>query len=853
MGAVYKAYDSEIGRVVALKLVRPELAINPQTMRRFKQELLLASKISHKNILRIHDLGDLGGIKFITMAYVEGSDLAGLIDKQGRLPFDRALKYTRQLCAALEAAHNEGVVHRDLKPQNILIDQSDNIYVSDFGLAKSLEAATTMMTRTGQIMGTPRYMSPEQVEAVEADHRADIYSLGLIVYEMFIADIPFRGDSAMQLMYQRVNEKPKDPRIAMPEMPDYLAEIILKCLEKDPALRYQSAREILDDLDAQAPLPPARTVASTMISAAPVSSAPKPGSATISIQIPKPNRRWGVGAAAVLLIVATLFTIPATRRWFVGAPSSAPKHLAVLPVKFLGDDSQKYIADGVAESLTAKLSELKGLFVASGESVESAMKLGDPSKIAEKLGVTLLLRTTVQSFGDKISVTVTLDQAGKKNVTLVNRENQGSRQELIGLEDRAFNALVGALLIQETREELARTGRPTDNADAYDAYLQGRNVLRGRRDAANLKSALAFFETAIKSDPQFALALTGRADACLLMYDATRNASWVEQAQLAAQAAEGYKPDLPEVHSSLGSVYQYQGKFPEAISELKQAVAMLPNSDECLRRLGVAYSRSGQQQLAIDTLQKAIGKNPYLWLNRNFLGQVYKNSGQYDKALEEYHEVTRLEPNLPTGFVNMGVVHLLQGKWSECIPEFEQAIRFDPKPLYYSNRGVAYFYTGHYAEAAKDFEVAVKNNPNDAGYRVNLGDAYRAAGQTAQAAANYDAAIKLAAKTLEVNPNNLDALHNQAIAYAKTGNTNTALRLIQRARKIDAKDTELMYHEATIYALANRTADAVASLKEALQNHYSLDIVNHDPELAALRSTPQCQSLLQAFANQPVK
>src|SRR5579871_5057537 len=194
MGAVYKVYDSELGREVALKLVKPELAKSAQTMQRFKRELLLASKISHKNILRIHDLGDWNGIKFITMAFVEGCDLAGLIEKNGRLPFDQAVKFAKQLCAALDAAHSEGVVHRDLKPQNILIDQQDNLYVSDFGLAKSLEPEATMMTRVGQIMGTPRYMSPEQVEATDVDHRSDLYSLGLIFYEMFTATLPFRGE-----------------------------------------------------------------------------------------------------------------------------------------------------------------------------------------------------------------------------------------------------------------------------------------------------------------------------------------------------------------------------------------------------------------------------------------------------------------------------------------------------------------------------------------------------------------------------------------------------------------------------------------------------------------------------------
>jgi serine/threonine protein kinase len=179
MGAVYRAYDKELNRVVALKLVRPELTSDASSMQRFKQ----ASKISHKNILRIHDLGDVEGVKFISMAYVEGEDLHHVLEREGRLPLRRALNITRQLCAGLDAAHGEGVVHRDLKPQNILIDGADNAYISDFGLAKSLQEGAALSTRTGTVLGTPRYMSPEQVQGKPADHRSDIYSLGLILYE----------------------------------------------------------------------------------------------------------------------------------------------------------------------------------------------------------------------------------------------------------------------------------------------------------------------------------------------------------------------------------------------------------------------------------------------------------------------------------------------------------------------------------------------------------------------------------------------------------------------------------------------------------------------------------------------
>ena len=246
MGKVYKAYDKDLDRTVALKVVRPELASDPNSMQRFKQELLLASRISHRNILRIHDLGDVGGMKFISMAYVDGKDLHDLLAESGRLPLERVVNIAKQLASALDAAHSEGVVHRDLKPRNVLIDATDHVYVSDFGLAKSLEGDTaTQMTRAGEVLGTPRYMSPEQAESKPADHRSDIYSYGVILYEMATGEPPFAGDSTMQVMYQHVTQAPRNPKLVNPEVPDYLAAVILKCLEKDPIKRYPQAREIL--------------------------------------------------------------------------------------------------------------------------------------------------------------------------------------------------------------------------------------------------------------------------------------------------------------------------------------------------------------------------------------------------------------------------------------------------------------------------------------------------------------------------------------------------------------------------------------------------------------------------------
>jgi serine/threonine-protein kinase len=849
MGSVYKAHDSELGRTVALKLVRPELAISPQIMQRFKQELLLASRISHKNILRIHDMGDVNGVKFITMAFVEGSDLSALIEETGGLPFERALKFTKQLCGALEAAHNEGVVHRDLKPQNILIDQADNVHVSDFGLAKSLEPEATMMTQVGQILGTPRYMSPEQAEGKEVDHRSDLYALGLILYEMFTSEVPFRAESTLQLMYKQVNEAAKDPRTVRPDLPSYLANIILKCLEKDRAKRYQSAREILADLDAE--------------SAPPVSAAG--GTKTISIQLPKPSRStWAITAAGVALAIALAFLIPGTRHLILRSGADASKtvppkilhYVAVLPFRITGDEENtRYIADGVVDSLSAKLAALKNVYVAPPNAVSAAMKQQDPQKLARALGVKLLLRGTVTSGANGgIAITLTLDDVGAQGRNILHQDFSGVRQDLLTLEDQIFSKLVSTLEIKQSNEELARsTARPTENIGAYDLYLKGRNLWRGAQNAKDLQNAVSLFDQALKVDPRFALAYAGLADADRRIGDETKDGVWTQKALGAAQQAQALNDNLPEVHFTLGSIYTATGRTSEAIAELQRALELAPNSDEALRRLGTAYMRAGRQKEAIDAYTKATEVNPYLWTNFNQLGAAHFQLGDNTQALQAWQRITELAPDRPEGWANVGVVYYRQGKWNECIPKFQKAIDLQPKAAYYSNLGSAYFYLARYDEAAKMFEKSVSMTPNDAVIHTNLADAYRWSGQGAKATATYDEAISLAYKSIQINPQNAEALGSLAICYAKKGDTRQALQFIARARSIDQKNNWLMYEQVTVETLAGQFSEALVSLGQAVRSGYSLEEAKSDPELKRLRETPEFAKLVAELSGKPAK
>lgn len=849
MGAVYKAYDAELGRMVALKLVHAELATSPQIMQRFKQELLLASKITHKNILRIHDLGDVNGVKFISMVFVEGSDLFSLIEKTGGLALDRALKFAKQLCGALEAAHDEGVVHRDLKPQNILIDKSDNLYVSDFGLAKSLAPDLTTMTRVGQVLGTPRYMSPEQVEAKDVDHRSDIYSLGLIFYEMFTASLPFHGESTLQLMYKHVNEPPKDPRAVRPDLPVYLANVILKCLEKDPANRYQTTREILTDLDSQnAPAPVAPS-----------------GSKTISIQLTKPKQPgWWIAGAALLVAVGLFFAIPATRHRIFPAPETASKaalpaishYLAVLPFRVTGDEATtKYLADGIVDSLSAKLAALKDVYVAPPSAVSAAPKQENPQKLARALGVKMLLNGTVTTgANDAISITISLEDVTKKGGAVLHQDFSGVRQDLLTLEDQIFTKLASTLEIKQTNEELARsTAHPSESTGAYDLYLKGRNIWRSAQNTTELQAAMDLFNQAIKSDPRFALAYAGLADVDRRMFDETKDGVWTTKAMGAAQQAEALNDTLPEVHFTLGSLYATTGRTVESIAELQRALQLAPNSDEALRRLGTAYMKAGQQQDALAAYTKATEVNPYLWTNYNQLGTAYFQLGQNDQAAHAFERVTELGPDRGAGWANLGAVLYRQGKWNESIPKFQKAIDLQPDASYVANLGTTYFFLGRYNEAVLMFEKAVSMAPNDAGFRVYLADAYRWSGQTAKANATYDEAINLAYKSIQVDPRDSEAPGNLAISYAKKGDSGQALDRIARARTLDRKNNWLMYEEATVYALAGKQAEALASLKQAFESGYSLQEAKADPELKKLRETAEFKQLAATVAKGPAK
>lgn len=844
MGAVYEAFDQELAVPIALKVIRSEVIADSDAARdyerRFKQELLLARQVSHPNVVRIHDLGDAAGIKYITMSYVEGADLSTIL-KEGALPIDRAKRLAAQLLSGLAAAHDVGIAHRDLKPQNLLIDNRDHLYISDFGLAKSLEPTVAGLTRTGEFLGTPRYISPEQVEGKAADHRGDIYAAGLILYEMVTGDAPFSGPSAMELMLQRVQQRPKSARDKNPNVPEYLDRIIMRCLEKDPDARYQNAHDVLADLRGE------RSTAGASVT----------GTRTLSLTVPVLSTKWRMASAVIAALLVVAFAVPATRNRILGgptdgsatvpaeAPSVEPIRVAVLPFTAPADDARlTYAAAGIEESLSSKLFQLKDVNVAPAASVQSAARSNLPlDRLGRELGVSFIISGVIQGSPDKLVVTVNAEDLAQKR-RVWSQDFQGVSADLLTLQDRIFNELVPHIVPSMSLEEKAATlTHPTENIEAYESYLKGRRAMRDDQDLKNVEAAIGFYEEALTKDPRFALAYSGIADSAIRMYRATKERSWADKARSAAQQAQSIDDTLPEVHISLGNVYQAVGRTSEAIAQLKRATELAPSSDDAYRRLGRAYLTSGRSKEAIDAYDKAVRINPYRWVNSAQLGIAYAQLADYDRSIKAFQRVTELAPDNAAAFNDLGAVFLQAGRPSEAIPKFKRALELQQLPDTYSNLAIAYAQAGQFAEAVPMFEKATELSPENERFVGNLADGYRWAGHQQKAASTYDRAIALALNELQVNPKSADAKGNLALYYAKKGNATQARKFMADARAIEATNVDLIYSEAVMCALLNDVACAITNLAQALKEGYTIPLVESDPDLRSVRSDERYQAL----------
>ncbi len=569
------------------------------------------------------------------MEFVDGEDLRTILRREGKFAPKDAISVVEQVCRALDCAHTEGVIHRDLKPQNIMRDKNGRIVVMDFGLARSL--GESGMTQTGAIVGTMEYMSPEQALGSTLDQRSDIFSVGLIFFELLTGKAPYQADTAIASLMKRTREEAQSACEVDSSVPKSLSAIVSRCLEREPVNRYHSAVELLQQLTTWEANPNISVESlSQMI--------PHPIIRRSHFNLDLPGKSWMWISGAVLVLVLAIFAGRmvlnrpqlSSERTMQGIPSlKQGKYVAILPLKQIGDQKALgYVADGIEEALAAKLFQLKEIHLASADAVESA---SDQGSSAYEAGARTGRQSDLAGQRARQSGSTARHPESRRRRTgnrLWSREFQGAPGDLLTLEDQIYGNLATALALKVTDEEQARVGvHPTENVKAYDLYLQGQNVLRNGHNQDAYKQAVALFEKAIETDPNFALAYTGLADSSLHMYGETKDSVWAQKATLSAQQAERLSNNLPEVHLSLGSVYSTTGKNTQAVAELKRALELAPNSDEAYRNLGEAYSRSGQSSDAIAAYQKAVAANPYYCVESYCPGQrLFEARGQCQGA-----------------------------------------------------------------------------------------------------------------------------------------------------------------------------------------------------------------------------
>jgi TolB-like protein len=606
MGRVYRVLDKEIDEKVVLKILNPEIAGDSKTIERFRNELKTARQISHKNVCRMYHFGRDEGVDYITMEYVRGEDLKSMLKMMGRLSPGQAVSIARQVCSGLAEAHRRGVVHRDLKPQNIMIDRDGHVKIMDFGIARTLRAEG--ITGPGMMIGTAEYMSPEQVEGKEVDERSDIYGLGIILYEILTGKVPFEGDSPLIVALKHKTEVPPDPKKINPQIPDDLNRLILRCLAKEPGRRYQSAEELFRELgEISKHLPDAEKFIPKR----------KPGTPTVTMTI-SPKKWQTIAVLALVILTATIVVLYLRRGG--PAPAAGARRLVILPFENLGAPEDEYFADAITDEITARLANIGPLEVIGRASAINYKNTGKSvQQIGEELGVDHILSGTIrwqrQPGGvNKVRVTPALTKASDGRMVWADVYDE-EISEVFDVQSQIAKRVAEALNIALLEPaQRALEAKPTSNTEAYDYYLRGHDYYnRGAGTKNNLTISIEMFEKAVALDPGFVHAYAGlaRSHAMMYWYHFDHTPVRVAKASEAVGKALQLGPDLPETHFALGVYYYYcHLQYDRALKELDLAREKQPKNSNILETIGYIKRRQGKLDETVAILKNALEINP---------------------------------------------------------------------------------------------------------------------------------------------------------------------------------------------------------------------------------------------------
>ncbi len=704
MGKVYKALDTEIKEKVALKLLSPEIAADERIIERFRNELKFARKIAHRNVCRMYDLSKEEETYFITMEYVAGEDLKSTIARVGQLSVGKAVYIAKQICEGLSEAHHLGVVHRDLKPQNVMLDKEGNARIMDFGIARSIKARG--ITGLGVMIGTPEYMSPEQAEVKEVDHRSDIYSFGIILYEMLTGRVPFEGETPLGIAMKHKSEMPKDPKELNSQIPEALNRLILKCLEKNKEKRYQSAGEILSELiNLEKGLP---TTERIIPKKKPITS--KEITVTIGL------KKLFIPALIIAAIVAA-----AVLAWqLLPRKEAVISSIAVISFENqTGDNAYDYLQKAIPNLLITSLEQSKYLRVTTWERMHDLLKQTgkeDVDVIDKDLGFELCRMDSVEKIvlgsfvkaGDMFATDVKVLDVKTKNLIKSSSSNgEGVRSILekqIGELSREISRGVGISerKIMTTQTRIADV--TTSSMEAYNYFLKGRDEY----ERFFFNQSRQSFEKALALDPNFALAYLYLAKAHQIWGNSKESVEALEKAKALSEKltekerlyieatyaeavekdqgkrfrilneiAEKY-PKEKRVYYELSLYYFYRRMPIQIIGEINKALELDPEYGEALNMMAFAYSELGNYEKAIEYLKKYASVQPGDPNPIDSMAELYFRMGNLDEAIAKYKEALRIKPDFIISYIGLSYASALKEDYEEAMKYLDQFIALSP-------------------------------------------------------------------------------------------------------------------------------------------------------------------------------
>ena len=680
MGVVYKAEDTKLDRLVALKFLPHHLTSNETEKSRLLQEARAAAALNHPNVCSVIDIQESNGTQFIVMEYVDGVTLRR---KAPVAKVDDAIRYAIQIGEALQAAHAKGIVHRDVKSENVMVTTDGHVKVMDFGLAKL--KGSLKVTRTSSTVGTLAYMAPEQIQGAAVDARSDIFSFGVVLFEMLTGKLPFRGEHEAAIMYSIVNEDPQPIEQFSKNVPSGLTLIVTRALEKNPDLRYQSMQDVVNDL------------------------ALLQSSGSVPLRRNQHDSKKSFLGFSKLLrsdILIPFFVIlgaVVAGVLIMGRGDTTIDSIAVLPFANVGDNKDlEYMSDGITESLINSLSEVASLRVLPRSTVfQFKGQGGQAEKIGKELGVKAVLTGRIVLRGANLNVQVDLIDV-QKQAQLWGEQYSRNMTDIIVVQEEIAKQISEKLRLRLTGEEQQKlTKRYTENVEAYQLYLKGRYYW-AKRTAENLHKAVAYFNESIQSDPGYALAYSGLADAYIILgvYGEQLPAEAFPRAKAAARKALEIDPALAEAHASLGDIsIHFDWDWNAARENLRKAIDLDPGYATAHHWNSEYLTIMGRHDEAIAETKKAAELDPLSLIINTFVGWNYYCARKNDSAMVAFNKALEIDQGFPWAHLYLGWSYLQMQRWDEAIHQLILASQSYENPLMLASLGRAYALAGRTREA----------------------------------------------------------------------------------------------------------------------------------------------------------